>query len=439
MRSNGGFGRVFDRFCGRERAVVAGMPVREVIDRFLTQPGRCPPPGAGNDRRVLRQSQVSCVCQAGKSSDHRTRDSAPDIFIHSIVAARCFCASPSAVESCFPPVATPSCKQSLLEEYVIYAVCERGNKREDCCALFSFHCGARRPLFPLRLRIQPMPMLTLDEVVVTANRLGETAISRVPMSIVAQTQKSLDELGIKTSQDLQRIVPSLRVGFNGGNGPPISIRGIQGNNAATTGVYLDESPLQARTLGGLVTGGGTFLPLLFDLERIEVLKGRRAPSMVRRRKAAPFATSRPSPGSPSTRATHALSSTRSRTGTSAASWASRSAGRSSMTSLAFASASWGRRIGGWVDHVDWRTGQTGRQRHQLAGSEGVQERAALAATDNLSFTPSFYYAWDRKNDLDTIYNDVPQYTTPAIGTLLTNNARRARRARPTRRSRPLAR
>src|SRR5262245_58411643 len=90
----------------------------------------------------------------------------------------------------------------------------------------------------------------LGEVVVTASRLGETAISRVPMSIVAQTQKSLDELGIKTSQDLQRIVPSLRIGFNGGNGPPISIRGIQGNNAATTGVYLDESPLQARTLGG---------------------------------------------------------------------------------------------------------------------------------------------------------------------------------------------
>ena len=114
---------------------------------------------------------------------------------------------------------------------------------------------------------------SLDEVVVTANRMGETAISRIPMSIVAQTQKSLDELGIKTSQDLQRIVPSLRIGFNGGNGPPISIRGIRGNNAATTGVYLDESPLQARTLGGLVTGGGTFLPLLFDLERIEVLKG----------------------------------------------------------------------------------------------------------------------------------------------------------------------
>ena len=56
------------------------------------------------------------------------------------------------------------------------------------------------------------------------------------MSIVAQTQKSLDELGVKSSQDLQRLVPSLRIGFNGANGPGISIRGIQGqaNNAATT-------------------------------------------------------------------------------------------------------------------------------------------------------------------------------------------------------------
>ena len=44
------------------------------------------------------------------------------------------------------------------------------------------------------------------------------------------------------------------------------------NGAATTGIYLDDSALQTRNLLGIATGGGVFLPQLFDLERVEVLK-----------------------------------------------------------------------------------------------------------------------------------------------------------------------
>src|SRR5262245_44014388 len=240
--------------------------------------------------------------------------------------------------------------------------------------------------------------------------MGETAISRLPMSVVAQTQKSLDELGIKTSQDLQRIVPSLRIGFNGGNGPPISIRGIQGNNAATTGVYLDESPLQARTLGGLVTGGGTFLPLLFDLERIEVLKGPQGTLYGSSSEGGTIRYITPEPGL-SRYSSYARAEFNSlEDGDTGGELGLAVGGPIVQDKLGFRVSAWGRRIGGWVNHVDWRTGQSVGKDTNSQDQKAFKGALKWQATDNLSFTPSFYYAWDRKKDLDTIYNDVPQYT-----------------------------
>ena len=261
----------------------------------------------------------------------------------------------------------------------------------------------------------------LSEVVVTASRQGETPISHVPMSIVAQTQKSLDELGIKNSQDLQRLVPSLRVGFNGGNGPPISIRGIQGNNAATTGVYLDESPLQARTLGGLVTGGGTFLPLLFDLERIEVLKGPQGTLYGSSSEGGTIRYITPAPS-----VTEYSSYARAEFngidhGDTGGELGVAVGGPIVQDKLGFRVSVWGRRIGGWVDHIDWRDGSMVDKDTNSQDQKAFKLALKSQLGDHVSITPSFYYAWDRKNDLDVIYRNVPQYTTPALGTLLTNN------------------
>lgn len=288
--------------------------------------------------------------------------------------------------------------------------------------LFLAAAGVGSAMPVLAQNAQQNEPATLDEVVVTANRLGETAISRVPMSIVAQTQKSLDELGIKTSQDLQRIVPSLRIGFNGGNGPPISIRGIQGNNAATTGVYLDESPLQARTLGGLVTGGGTFLPLLFDLERIEVLKGPQGTLYGSSSEGGTIRYITPDP-SLSEYSTYARAEVNTIShGDTGGELGIGIGGPIINDKLGFRASVWGRRIGGWVDHVDWRTGNNVGKDTNSQDQKAFKGSLKWQPIEGLSLMPSFYYAWDRKNDLDTIYNDVPQYTTPAIGTLLSTNA-----------------
>jgi outer membrane receptor protein involved in Fe transport len=114
----------------------------------------------------------------------------------------------------------------------------------------------------------------LEEVTVTATRQVET-VNRVPLSIQAVTQDNMDRQGIKNSADLVRAVPGLSSVANpGGAQQTFSIRGIVGGSgAATTSVYLDDTNLTKRANGGVAQNNGVVAPLLYDLERVEVLKG----------------------------------------------------------------------------------------------------------------------------------------------------------------------
>jgi iron complex outermembrane receptor protein len=120
----------------------------------------------------------------------------------------------------------------------------------------------------------------LEEVVVTATRQNST-VNKVALSVSAVTQKSLDQQGIRSVQDLSSQVPGFTFRTSGGdNNPNLTMRGIGGNalqgtsgSAPTTGVYLDDQPMQKRNSNGLLTGSGSPTPLLYDLDRIEVLRG----------------------------------------------------------------------------------------------------------------------------------------------------------------------
>src|SRR5262245_27244527 len=114
----------------------------------------------------------------------------------------------------------------------------------------------------------------LEEVTVTATRTVDT-VNRVPLSIQAVTQENLDRQGIKNAADLVRAVPGLATTANpGGPQQLFSIRGIVGGaGAATTSVYLDDTNLTKRANAGVNQNNGVATPLLYDLARVEVLKG----------------------------------------------------------------------------------------------------------------------------------------------------------------------
>jgi outer membrane receptor protein involved in Fe transport len=115
----------------------------------------------------------------------------------------------------------------------------------------------------------------VEEVVVTATRQADN-VNRVSLSVAAVTQKTLDAQGVKQAVDIVRLVPGLSIAT--GNSTPgigtFAIRGIVGGTgAATTGVYLDDVSLNKRANNGVQQNNGAPLPALFDLERVEVLKG----------------------------------------------------------------------------------------------------------------------------------------------------------------------
>ncbi len=122
---------------------------------------------------------------------------------------------------------------------------------------------------PARLSEQGL----LSEVIVTANRREET-VNTIPMSIAAVTQEELDHRGLNGLAQLQDLVPGLNVTNSVAGVANFSIRGIAATTgAATTGVYMDDVSLTKRNNSGVNQNNGAPMPVLYDTERVEVLKG----------------------------------------------------------------------------------------------------------------------------------------------------------------------
>lgn len=117
----------------------------------------------------------------------------------------------------------------------------------------------------------PADSSELQEIVVTASR-HEELLSKVPISVAAFSQQTMDAKGVKQLDDLVRLTPGLNLTHTDATGAnQIAIRGISSSaGAGTTGVYIDDVPVQVRNLG---FGSATAFPGLFDLERVEVLRG----------------------------------------------------------------------------------------------------------------------------------------------------------------------
>jgi outer membrane receptor protein involved in Fe transport len=105
-------------------------------------------------------------------------------------------------------------------------------------------------------------------VIVTANKRAQDIIT-VPSAIQSISGATLDRIGAYDLQSVINQMPGV-AGFSVGNGrTEFVIRGISaitnGIGASTVGYYIDETPL--------ANGGITPDAALFDVERIEVLRG----------------------------------------------------------------------------------------------------------------------------------------------------------------------
>ena len=106
-----------------------------------------------------------------------------------------------------------------------------------------------------------------DAILVTAQR-REQALQDVTASVVAVGADRLEESQINNLQDLQTVVPSVNFG-NDFNQAKIFIRGV-GANTSTTG---NATGVALHVDGVVVSRAEAQLTSLFDLERVEVLRG----------------------------------------------------------------------------------------------------------------------------------------------------------------------
>lgn len=112
--------------------------------------------------------------------------------------------------------------------------------------------------------------LSLEEIVVTATRRPEE-LSKVPISITAFSNEDMERLTVRDVGDVARFTPGLTF-KDAGVSNTISIRGIVSSvGFATTGVYIDDTIVPIRSNNLYTTG--TAFPKIFDLERVEVLRG----------------------------------------------------------------------------------------------------------------------------------------------------------------------
>ena len=119
-----------------------------------------------------------------------------------------------------------------------------------------------------------LPDREIQEVVVTASRREESAL-QVPASLTVLGGDMLDQLGAKSIQDYAPLVPGLQVAEVEPGYSLQVLRGITtGLNAtgATVATYIDDTPTTGASVSSL---GSTSTPDpdLFDVQRIEVLKG----------------------------------------------------------------------------------------------------------------------------------------------------------------------
>jgi outer membrane receptor for ferrienterochelin and colicin len=229
-------------------------------------------------------------------------------------------------------------------------------------------------------------------VVVTATRQADT-VNRVPLSVTAVTQRDLDEQGLKEARDLSRTVPALVItGGSATAGGNITIRGISSSTGApTTGVYLDDTPLQKRNVTGAFTGNGTPTPVLFDLQRIEVLRGPQGTlyggssegGTIR------FITPTPSLTRYSVYARSEVSSTEDGDASYEAGGAA--GGPIVQDKLGFRASVYGRHTGGYVDLVDvYDGGRTIQDNVNDEDATAVRGVLLWAPTESLRATLSYY-------------------------------------------------
>ena len=238
----------------------------------------------------------------------------------------------------------------------------------------------------------------LQEIVVTATRQPQT-LDKVPISIAAYNQATLTDLNVQSIDDLSRLTPGITLSrnpFGNGDQSQISIRGISSSvGAATTGVYIDDTPVQVRNVG--VTATNPY-PAVFDLDRVEVLRGPQGTLFGSGAEggAVRFITPTPSLTDYSVYARSEVSAIENGSENYEAGVAV--GGPIIDNDLGFRLSGWYRHDGGYVDRIDYFTHTVDEPNANYRDTGVLHGSLRWEPLENLAISPSLYYQASDLND-----------------------------------------
>ena len=242
--------------------------------------------------------------------------------------------------------------------------------------------------------------LVVQEVVITATRTSQV-LSKVPISVSAFTQDTMDKQGVKSFADIARYTPGVTFDESSKD---VSIRGISSAAGdATTGIYIDDTPIQIRSLG---FNSNNTLPVVFDLDRVEVLRGPQGTLFGAGSEGGTVRYITPQP-SLSTYTVYARTEI-SHTDGGAPSYEGGVAvgGPIIADKLGFRVSAYDRHDGGYVNRVDTVTGKTTTKNSNWTDTLLLRAALTWAPTDKLLITPTIAYQNRNQRDTDGFWESL---------------------------------
>jgi iron complex outermembrane recepter protein len=247
----------------------------------------------------------------------------------------------------------------------------------------------------------------LEEVTVTATKRTEK-LGDVPISITALTQDALAQSSVRDLRDVAALVPGIELDMAPSFGPNLTNIAIRGVNStigtSTTGIYLDDTPIQSRVQSTSFVGDP--IPLTWDLERVEVDRGPQGTLFGAGAEggAVRFVSQEPSLTEFGGSAHSEVSATQ----YGAPSYESGiAAGGPLIDGMLGARISlWYRKDGGYVDRIDPLTGATVDPNANRSDTKGARLAVAFQPIDGLKITPSVNFQSQHIHDVGVFFEDL---------------------------------
>lgn len=251
------------------------------------------------------------------------------------------------------------------------------------------------------------------EIIVTANKRSES-ISSVPISIAAFSNADLRDSGVKSIIDLAQVTPGVQfdqsAGFGSGTQTYVSIRGISSTiGTSTTGVYIDDTPVQTR-IAALSYFGNPY-PVLFDLDRVEVLRGPQGTLFGAGAEGGAIRFITPSPSlSQLSVAARAEVSQIDGGGTNFEGGVAVGA-PIVADKIGFRASLWGRHDGGFVDRINPLTGAVIKKNTNSADAYAGRLAFTFVPSETIKITPAIYFQHQKNADAPLFYLSAPHPAT----------------------------